>query len=617
MDEYLTYNGINYRLIGDKLKAKRLLRVASQLMYQTKMINTNELDIICGFKKNNDGAVMNVLSQHGIDTATISVPKIKPPEIHEEKQEWVPEEWSEEHVLEEWSEEYPVDEWIEEHHFEEEWSEEHPVKDIPIVVNKEIIEKISWEQFFCPAFVTYDDDDEWIGWTLCKFGDFEEAHRLFLKNRVWFSVKDENMISAERYNKVKMGLPQTFDESKVPTFLPGFKNFACWYPPVYDKEIVTVRGKEKETVTASAITKPPPDFEVIDQQYECYMRNWVINIGCNDGTCPPSHKEMTIEHHYSVGPVHSERSRAYTITRERNDSLALYTKGEDSSKEDFSLGINPYYRFFESWEGSLPPASFGTTGTSGMYWGTHMYNCGGWNSCQWITILHEADPDEALDKATRNVADTVALYASMDEAWVAKAKSRPAAVSVLTAFRRTESLSINHVSNGEDANHMAYMYSYGTSKQTSNPSSSSSSSSELMVGFNGTEWTFTELTGNTSETLFPKSADYYRITDDITIGLYLVLDEENWTYMWISEKEGEQTIAFSVFPGKDGNKSNRHQIPSPRVLFGDKPVYGSTYALMKEYLKITEKVLKTTVSQGDNILSVTEEQHEQFSGYSR
>ena len=74
MDDSITKYGIKFLLSGDIEAAKEKLHDANLLMFQTKLQNTNGLDIIKGNRRFDDGTTMEVLSQHGMDTARIYVP---------------------------------------------------------------------------------------------------------------------------------------------------------------------------------------------------------------------------------------------------------------------------------------------------------------------------------------------------------------------------------------------------------------------------------------------------------------------------------------------------------------------------------------------------------------
>jgi len=72
--EYFNLYGISFKVDGDIKKARERAYLANKLMFQTKMQNVNELDIISNSLRLDDGTIVNVMSQHGLDTANIYVP---------------------------------------------------------------------------------------------------------------------------------------------------------------------------------------------------------------------------------------------------------------------------------------------------------------------------------------------------------------------------------------------------------------------------------------------------------------------------------------------------------------------------------------------------------------
>jgi len=72
--EYFNLYGISFKVDGDIKKARERAYLANKLMFQTKMQNVNGLDIISNSLRLDDGTVVNVMSQHGLDTAEIYVP---------------------------------------------------------------------------------------------------------------------------------------------------------------------------------------------------------------------------------------------------------------------------------------------------------------------------------------------------------------------------------------------------------------------------------------------------------------------------------------------------------------------------------------------------------------
>ena len=66
--------GLRITLDGDLEEAARRAHLAQKLMFQTKMLNVNNLDIIQDNLRLSDGTHVHVMSQHGLDSAQIYVP---------------------------------------------------------------------------------------------------------------------------------------------------------------------------------------------------------------------------------------------------------------------------------------------------------------------------------------------------------------------------------------------------------------------------------------------------------------------------------------------------------------------------------------------------------------
>lgn len=80
MEEHFNLYGMHFILSGDLVEARRRAFLARKLMFQTKLINVNNLDIIQNNLRLDDGTNIYVLSQHGLDTAKIFVPPTVTPE---------------------------------------------------------------------------------------------------------------------------------------------------------------------------------------------------------------------------------------------------------------------------------------------------------------------------------------------------------------------------------------------------------------------------------------------------------------------------------------------------------------------------------------------------------
>lgn len=74
MEEHFHLYGMKIIVDGDTRVARDRAYLARKLMYQTKLINTQGLDIIKGNLRLDDGTTVQVLSQHGFDSARIYVP---------------------------------------------------------------------------------------------------------------------------------------------------------------------------------------------------------------------------------------------------------------------------------------------------------------------------------------------------------------------------------------------------------------------------------------------------------------------------------------------------------------------------------------------------------------
>jgi hypothetical protein len=112
--------GMKITFRGDVSTAMDRADLALKLMFQTKMINTNNLDIIQGGRKWADGTEVRVLRQHGLDSAQIYVPP-KPLVPVPGKKRWV-------------------------------------------------------EQFIWPAFEVTDIDGNYVGIVICRGGGFEPPY---------------------------------------------------------------------------------------------------------------------------------------------------------------------------------------------------------------------------------------------------------------------------------------------------------------------------------------------------------------------------------------------------------------------------------------------------------
>lgn len=72
--DFFNLFGISFRVYGDTDVARERAYLAQRLMFQMKMTNTQDLDIVENHLKLDDGTVVHVMSQHGLDTAQIYVP---------------------------------------------------------------------------------------------------------------------------------------------------------------------------------------------------------------------------------------------------------------------------------------------------------------------------------------------------------------------------------------------------------------------------------------------------------------------------------------------------------------------------------------------------------------
>lgn len=75
-EDFFNLYGMRFLISGDLDKARDRAMLANKLMFQTKMQNTGSLDIIQGNLRLADGTTVNVMSQHGLDTARIYVPVV-------------------------------------------------------------------------------------------------------------------------------------------------------------------------------------------------------------------------------------------------------------------------------------------------------------------------------------------------------------------------------------------------------------------------------------------------------------------------------------------------------------------------------------------------------------
>ena len=74
-ERFYSLYGMRIFLSGDIEKGRERDYLANKLMFQTKLLNVNELDIIHNNMELDDGTTVSVLSQHGLDTARIYVPE--------------------------------------------------------------------------------------------------------------------------------------------------------------------------------------------------------------------------------------------------------------------------------------------------------------------------------------------------------------------------------------------------------------------------------------------------------------------------------------------------------------------------------------------------------------
>ena len=74
MEESFHLYGMRITVDGDTVEARKRAHLANKLMFQTKMLNTQGLDIIKNNLRLDDGTSVQVLSQHGLDFAKIYVP---------------------------------------------------------------------------------------------------------------------------------------------------------------------------------------------------------------------------------------------------------------------------------------------------------------------------------------------------------------------------------------------------------------------------------------------------------------------------------------------------------------------------------------------------------------
>ena len=360
MDDSITKYGIKFLLSGDIEAGKEKLHDANLLMFQTKLQNTNSLDIISGNRKFDDGTNMQVTSQHGLDTARIYVPPKS--SIGGGDRE----------VIEE-------------------------------IIEEEIISPV-----YLPAIYVYNGDDEHIGFVVCMDGNFSGGYVFVDKDNLFMSVVEKEDGEYVFNDGMAEGITKQQPVETTTSF---------WYPPVYDKHMFDETDYSDKSSQATA-TSYIHTIKNCSTTYDSHLRDFVINFGCCDGLCPATYQETTEElRMIARGNIGWNKS----VNRLETPRISIWLASNNTYERAGKISIKEDLSMLTSY--SLAWTSVGRTIYSGydeMDWGNHLYYCPecGWSHCQWVSVIHEADYGIALENLMETLNSKLAENAVSDAAYI-------------------------------------------------------------------------------------------------------------------------------------------------------------------------------------------------------
>ncbi len=135
-------------------------------------------------------------------------------------------------------------------------------------------------------------------------------------------------------------------------------------------------------------------------------------------------------------------------------------------------------------------------------------------------------------------------------------------------------------------------------------SDSSETFDNIFIGLNKAEYD----TGISGEG-YGKTTKYYPISDKFNIGLYGAdsgFPNKDFVYAIAKYKDTDKGLEEDHVVTTFEKTGNFHVIPGVTT-DDDQDVYGfGRYCLVKEYTKLTTRTLRTTVKEGDKVVSVSE-----------